>query len=159
MRVLEKILEEIEEKKEKALNVVKIEIDPMEIAIHREQYKGLRMAEDIIRKHLPENDGWMPVEEGLPECEKEVWIMTEKGIQTSAMYEDGTMLDKKSAWNWTDIDGEWDDEEDCMIIPEGWWEYRHFNPNDVYNCPVDEKVVAWKPLPEPYRPQKGEYNV
>ena len=61
----DKILEEIEMKKEKCLDIVRVEIDPMEIAIHREQYKGLRMAEDIIRKHM--NDGWIPMEERLPE--------------------------------------------------------------------------------------------
>ena len=61
MQELEKILEEIEMKKKKCLDIVRVEIDPMEITIHREQYKGLRMAEDIIRKHM--NDGWIPVEE------------------------------------------------------------------------------------------------
>ena len=55
MQRLEKILNEIESKKEKCLDVVKVEIDPMEITIHREQYKGLHMAEQIIRKHM--NDG------------------------------------------------------------------------------------------------------
>lgn len=61
MQKLEKILEEIEMKKKKCLDIVRVEIDPMEITIHREQYKGLRMAEDIIRKHM--NDGWISVEE------------------------------------------------------------------------------------------------
>lgn len=55
--MLEKILEEIEIKKKKCLDIVKIEVDPMEITIHREQYKGLRMAEDIIHKNM--NDGWI----------------------------------------------------------------------------------------------------
>ncbi|HJA81278.1 MAG TPA: hypothetical protein H9776_05940 [Candidatus Mediterraneibacter intestinipullorum] len=61
--VLEKILKEIEEKKKKHLDIVKIEVDPVEITIHREQYKGLRMAEDIIRKHM--NYGWIPVSNDL----------------------------------------------------------------------------------------------
>ena len=61
MLELKKILEEIEMKKKKCLDIVRVEIDPIEITIHREQYKGLRMAEDIIRKHT--NDGWIPVEE------------------------------------------------------------------------------------------------
>lgn len=65
MQKLEKILEEIEMKKKKCLDIVRVEIDPMEITIHREQYKGLRMAEDIIRKHM--NDGWISVDERLPE--------------------------------------------------------------------------------------------
>lgn len=63
--VLEKILKEIEEKKKKHLDIVKIEVDPVEITIHREQYKGLRMAEDIVRKHM--NGGWILVNERLPE--------------------------------------------------------------------------------------------
>lgn len=58
MQELEKIFKEIEQKKENCLNAVKIEIDPMEITIHRERYKGLCMAEEIIRKHM--NDGWIP---------------------------------------------------------------------------------------------------
>ena len=65
MQNLEKILEEIEQKKERCLNIVKIEVEPMEITTHRERYKGLCMAEEIIRKHM--NDDWIPVEERLPE--------------------------------------------------------------------------------------------
>lgn len=82
MQELEKILEEIELKKEKCLGVVKVEVDPMEIAIHREQYKGLRMAEEIIRKHM--NDGWIPVEERLPEEKRanyEVTFINECGYE------------------------------------------------------------------------------
>ena len=108
-------------------------------------------------KSLPK---WIPVTERLPDCEQEVLICTEKklvgkdayidSIITPAIYEDGTMRENNSIWRWEDIDYVgWDDEEDCGIIPEGWWENRHFNPDDVYNCPVDQKVVAWMPLPEP----------
>lgn len=111
-------------------------------------------AEEIIRKHM--NDGWISCEERLPECEEEVYILTERGTRTTAIYEDGTMSDDVSMWNWTDIDFDYDEESDTNFIPEGWWEYRHFNPDDVYNNAVDEKVIAWQPLPEPYRPEKGE---
>ena len=107
---------------------------------------------------------WIPVTERLPECEQEVLICTEKKqrggnayintIITPAIYEDGTMRENDSTWRWEDIDyAGWDEEEDCGIVPEGWWENRHFNPDDVYNNPVDQKVVAWMPLPEPW---KGE---
>ena len=109
---------------------------------------------DILEKHM--NDGWIPVEERLPECEEEVFIQTERGTRTTALYEDGTMREEDSIWNWCDIDGDWDEERDCMIIPKGWWEYRHFNPDDVYNNVVDEKVVAWRSLPESYRPEQPE---
>ena len=107
---------------------------------------------DFIRQHM--NDGWIPAEKALPRCEEEVFIQTERGTRTTAMYEDGTMREEDSIWHWCDIDGDWDEERDCMIIPKGWWEYRHFNPDDVYNNVVDEKVIAWRPLPEPYSPER-----
>ncbi len=113
---------------------------------------------------------WIPCSERLPECEQEVLICTKKKVYVSkktgmewheesvitpALYEDGTMLEVNSKWIWEDIDyAGWDEEEDCGIIPEGWWENRHFNPDEVYNNPVDKEVMAWMPLPEIY--QEGE---
>ena len=110
---------------------------------------------------------WIPCRERMPECEQEVLICTmekvyvsrktgrewyEEPIITPALYEDGTMLEVNSKWRWEDIDyAGWDEEEDCGIIPEGWWENRHFNQDDVYNNVVDKKVIAWMPLPEPYK--------
>lgn len=118
------------------------------------------------------NDGWIPVSERLPECEQEVLICTmkkvyvsrktgmewcEEPIITPALYEDGTMLEINSKWRWEDIDyAGWDEEEDCGIIPEGWWENRHFNPDDVYNNVVDKKVIAWMPLPLPWKAESEE---
>lgn len=34
------------------------------------------MAKDIIKKYLSDNDGWITVEERLPKCEQEVYILT-----------------------------------------------------------------------------------
>ena len=114
-----------------------------------------------------EKQRWIPVSERLPECEQEVLICTKKKVYVSkktgmewyeesvitpALYEDGTMLEVDSKWRWEDIDyAGWDEKEDCGIIPEGWWENRHFNPDEVYNNPVDKEVIAWMPLPEPYQ--------
>lgn len=113
---------------------------------------------------------WIPCSERMPKCEQEVLICTtqrvwvrgktgkeiyEEPVITPALYEDGTMLEVNSKWCWEDIDyAGWDEEEDCGIIPEGWWENRHFNPEEVYNNPVDRKVIAWMPLPEPYKGEK-----
>ena len=82
MQELEKILEEIDQEKEKCLNAVKVEIDPMEITIHRERYKRLCMAEKSIRKHM--KDGWISVEERLPEDDRMVLVtcQTKKGIRS-----------------------------------------------------------------------------
>lgn len=103
--------------------------------------------------------GWISVSERLPEVETEVLIYARrkykgggyKDIITTAMYEDGTVRDNDSPWNWEDLDGEWDKEADCMIIPEEWWENKHYNPDGVLNYGVDDDVVAWQPLPEAYK--------
>lgn len=136
-----------------------------------------RTVEEIVKmiEHMPTiepEQRWIPCTERLPECEQEVLICTMKRVYVSkktgmewciepiitpAFYEDGSMLEVDSKWHWEDIDyAGWDEEEDCGIIPEGWWENRHFNPDEVYNNPVDQKVVAWMPLPEPYK--KGAHE-
>lgn len=43
--------------------------------------------------------------------------------------------------------GTYDEERDDYKIPKGWWEYRHFNPDDVYNNKIDRPVVGWMPMP------------
>lgn len=105
---------------------------------------------------VEERGRWIPVTERLPESEIEVLIKSEKGTITTALYEDGTVEDDNSCWNWSDIDFIYDETRDVHLIPEGWWEYRHYNPDDVYNNLVDEKVTAWRPLPESYNPMAEE---
>lgn len=126
-----------------------------EVSIVETDIEALRMG----IKALEETE-WIPVTERLPVSEEEVEICAirktlygeKKPIITTAMYEDGTVRDNDSRWNWENIDwAGWDDEEDCGIIPQGWWEYRHYNPDDVYNNLIDDFVVAWRPLPEPYK--------
>ncbi|MDD7637240.1 MAG: DUF551 domain-containing protein [Clostridiales bacterium] len=121
-------------------------------------------AKEIIEHAAAEyNNGWIPVEKRLPEVETEVLVVARRRFKsgecryiiTTAMYEDGTVSEYDSCWSWEDIEGEYDEENDCYIIPEGWWENRHYNPDEVYNNVVDDEVVAWQPLPEPYQP-KGE---
>ena len=125
--MLEKILEEIEQKKEKCLNIVKIEVEPMEITIHRERYKGLCVAEKIIRKHM--NDGWIPTEERLPEDEEEIlgqWEFYSRYDNMTYTYIQIMRPNK--------ITGEW---------------------NGIYGVP-NGKVIAWQPLPELYHPEEIE---
>lgn len=94
-------------------------------------------------------NNWISVKDRLPECEKEVLIVTDNGIITTAMYEDGKMSTDDSAWNWYDLDFYYDEDRDEYLIPEGWWEYRYYNPDDVYNGCIDNKVTHWMLLPEP----------
>ena len=86
---------------------------------------------DIIRKYM--NDGWIPVEERMPEDE----IPTPKLVTA-------LVPDRKARW---------DNSETFSLIVDtdvydpdymGKWEYYKKN------------VIAWRPLPEPYRPERRE---
>ena len=95
---------------------------------------------------------WRDPDKDPPKVETEVLILYRRydylGI-TTAHYEDGNVFSEDSEWNWEDLPdwGTYDEERDDYRIPEGWWEYRHFNPDDVYNNQIDCPVVGWMPLP------------
>lgn len=96
---------------------------------------------------------WRNPETDPPTVEEDVLILFKTacggyGI-TTANYEDGTVLSQKSAFYWEDIFewGTYDEESDDYFIPKGWWEYRYFNQDDIYDNRVDAHVVGWIPLP------------
>ena len=98
-------------------------------------------------------DRSQPVTERMPEPETDVLAVCNRNgyiFVIPAIYEDGKLLTQESAWNWSDIYcyGLYDEEADDYYIPEGWWENRQFNPDDVYNNPVDCAVTHWMPLPD-----------
>lgn len=96
---------------------------------------------------------WRDPETDLPKVETEVLILYRNDIDgygiTTAHYEDGSIFLQDSKWYWEDLPdwGTYDEERDDYKIPKGWWEYRHFNPDDVYNNQIDRPVVGWMPLP------------
>ena len=139
----------------RAIQKVGVEVDREELlkALHydRDQYnKG-------YEDGLKEARRWIPVTERLPEPETEVLILARSGkrhIITTGMYEDGSKNTEDSEW-WWETDGfEYDEELDAYIIPEGWWEYKHYNGDDEYNHAIDDVCTHWMPLPEP--PREGE---
>lgn len=104
------------------------------------------------RDALREKQRWIPVTERLPKPEIDVLIVCNRNgyrFVAPAIYEDGKMLTQDSVWNWNEIYtyGLYSEEADDYYIPEGWWENRQFNPDDVYNNPVDCAVTHWMPLP------------
>lgn len=98
-------------------------------------------------------NSWISVKDRLPESEVEVIVLavSSDGHKTiaTAMYEDGKTSTDDRNWFWYEMDFDYDEEDDQYLIPEGWWEYRHFNPDDVYNNPIDWTVAYWMPMPEP----------
>lgn len=74
----------------------------------------------IIRKHM--NDGWIPVEERLPEGRTRVICQFDNG-DIELLWQDWES-DTESLTYWTDFD-----------------------------FMAEKKVIAWRPLPDPYRPE------
>lgn len=101
---------------------------------------------------------WHNPETDPPKVETEVLILYRNDIDgygiTTAHYEDGSVFLQDSVWYWEDLPdwGTYDEERDDYKIPKGWWEYRHFNLDEVYNNKIDRPVVGWMPLP----PKEGK---
>ena len=127
MNVLEKILEEIEEatfQEDAPIYVGDMEVDG---------YVRASRVKEIIRSHMDEveNNGWIPVEERLPEAEgKPFYDMQLVTIEDGEVCL-GVYHNEEKEW-WTRRN-------------EG--EKRYTNKHDV---------VAWQPLPEPYKPNARE---
>lgn len=127
MQELKKILEEIElEKKRISLSRdCSNEYAATEISL-------LEKIEKIIRKHM--NDGWIPVEERLPE-EYGEYLVT---IVPSAGY----LWAKRIIANFSDLMG---------IVKKPIFYTGEVGKIDFED--ITDMVIAWRPLPEPYQPE------
>ena len=125
MNVLEKILEEIEEYEKKKCSGGSL--SAFESGINR----GCLEAKNIIRSHMNdvENDGWILVEEKLPEEENERYYPM---LNVSTSY---------GAVKWGFY----------RVRDKQWYIYSEIH--DEFIEARDKEIVAWQPLPEPY---KGE---
>lgn len=91
----------------------------------------LGIIKKIIRSHMDEaeNDGWIPVEERVPEDCEEIVLVQVSGKMAENIWFDNAF------------------ELATYVNGEGWI---------LENYPEWEnpKVIAWQPLPEPYKPKK-----
>ena len=126
MQELEKILEEIGELRGQAGS----ECTSEDHYIKKAWAHCLDRVVGIIRKHM--NDGWIPVEERLPEVDADI----EETIEDDDCPEYNVTIRGAS------------ESTTLKYNPDGTW----FDDNGyVYD------VVAWRPLPESYRPRsEGE---
>ena len=120
MKELEKILEEIDDLiKECMSGDVPLGMQDM--------CAGMKKAQEIIRKHM--NDGWIPVDEQMPEEKINPITSDYYEYQVTARFGGDT-------------------------------DVRHykFGNGHWWNGPgiVDKYVIAWRPLPEPYCPERNE---
>lgn len=114
-----KILEEMEQYRRRA-----VENGDFNVAAAHEKDMN------IIRKHM--NDGWIPVEERLPEGkgnDGELIVTDKDGRVWSGIYYGIT---------------EETDEEPCF----------HKWDEEMRYC-YKPDVIAWRPLPDPYRPERS----
>lgn len=86
---------------------------------------------DIIRKYM--NDGWIPVEERLPEDE----IPVPKLVTA-------LVPDRKARWD--------NSETFSMIVDTDIYDPDYTGKWEYYK----KNVIAWRPLPEPYRPEGSD---
>lgn len=151
MSILNKILEEIEERLNMVENIPINEDDDFldgeecyETGRVQGRFEELLWCRNFIRSHMGEVlNNWIPVEDGLPEEHKSMFAklkgthmwnnaMFEKvsdEVNVTIELEDGT---RKTTTSHT-LDGKWKVEKECV---------------------VNKKVIAWRPLPEPYKPKK-----
>ena len=120
MQELEKILEEIGELRGQAGS----ECTSEDHYIKKAWEHCLDRVVDIIRKHM--NDGWIPVEERLPEEPKENPVFDDKPLELY-LVDMGGSYPLRAFWNGKQFTDGW------SIL----------------------KVIAWRPLPEPYRPERS----
>ena len=90
-------------------------------------------AMSIIRKHM--NDSWIPVEERLP-----MRTLDEKINESYQKYL--VFIDGVDGW---DID---------IAVYDFWNDKKWREAHDGYG--EIENVIAWHPLPEPYRPERRD---
>ena len=159
--------EVIKKAKEDLIESTNIETSPEEMAVidnilYRAWQMGWLSKYEQDAPDTNVGDKWVSVDERLPEAETEVLVMAvrtfwyggkeeKRTIITNGLYEDGTKNTEDSEWSWYDHDFEYDEDADAYIIPEGWWEYKHYNQDEEFNHQIEDRVTHWMPLPEPPR--------
>jgi hypothetical protein len=81
--------------------------------------------EDVLRilENMKQEQRWIPTSERLPEKEpKKYWVCVDTGYQCECRWTNMNLSNNKTAWHWNIID-----------------------------IPQYTKVVAWKPISEPYK--------
>ena len=100
--------------------------------------RDIEYLKDIIRKHM--NDGWIPVEERLPEVFGKYWV--------TIRYDDGR-ISEPVVVNFQGVKQKY-----VVDTPNG-REYETWGIDSAFH---GSRVIAWRPyyIPEPYRPERSD---
>ena len=129
MQELEKVLEEIEAERADIDESPSIK-DRM---LDRHWNNCLDTVADIIKKHM--NDGWIPVQDKLPEDDVDVLITY------ADIYDENYTDICITTYGYAYLGG------NKLDFKEWRSSFEYFRSN--------YKVIAWQPLPEPYRPERS----
>lgn len=99
---------------------------------------------------------WIPVTERLPDDNREVEVTCEirrvdgkkYRYTCHASYVHRYSIESTDYCNWEDCD-EYNEEEDKYYALSGWYERVH-NWEDYSYCAIEDFVIAWRELSEPY---------
>lgn len=119
-----------------------------------------QLAMDDIDK-LPPAQQWTPCSKKLPDNEQDVMVTVEvrrPGYKPfrkviKAFYTDGRHTDADSAYSWDDLPDPQYDDDDNLLIPEGWWESSDYS--DEIGM-IDDFVLAWCELLTPWAGNREE---
>ena len=122
--------------------------------------RDIEYLKDIIRKHM--NDDWISVDERLPDIGQRVIATIKHHAWISDYDSDWVPESEKSRHQ------EYTESCEAVLGYGGSWKYRckendymedraYINPEKNIAVPVSE-VIAWRPLPEVYRPEFKEKN-
>lgn len=146
MRKLEKILEEIEAEFDRRIDIQLKIMAGLGDDVYRYGYgksleayqQGKLFVEDIIHNHI--NDGWIPVEDRMPEVLGKYWA--------TIRYDDGRISEPVV------VDFRGVREKYVVDTPNG-REYETWGIDSAFH---GSRVIAWRPyyIPEPYRPERSE---
>lgn len=108
---------------------------------------------------------WIPVTEKLPENRVSVIICFREWQQYAKRYVYAIVIGwyarkhsvREDVFNEWEGDCDYDEDEDEFYIQEGWYEFTTQGNADLMNWYINAEVIAWMPLPAPYR-KEGEVD-
>ena len=115
-------------------------------------------------KNLPAAQQWIPCSERLPDNRVSVIICFREWQQYAKRYVYSIVIGwyarkhsvRENVFSEWEADCDYDEDEDEFYIHEGWYEFTTQGNADLMNLYINAEVVAWMPLPEPYKERREE---